>query len=150
MPLKKVSSLKKASSMTGISALILYLSLRFKERLDLHFKKQWCHLSSKQEASNKKKEETPNKEEKEGIYCREVSVNFLLPSYFQVITKVYKDGKEEKRYIWAANFRVQSLERYGRGSLSPSPILILRIWKESFVFSNREPFPQGWGDCLSL
>ena len=61
-------------------------------------------------------------------------VNFLSPSYFQAIAKVYKDGKEEKRYIWGTNFRVQSLGRYGRGSLSPSPIPILKDMKRIDVY----------------
>jgi len=43
------------------------------------------------------------------------------------MTKVYKDGKEEKRYIWGANFRVQSLGGTQRIVISQEKILILRI-----------------------
>jgi len=57
----------------------------------------------------RKKKHRTKKRGKE--FTVEKLVNSLPPSYFQVITKVYKNGKEEKRYIWGANFRVQSLGR---------------------------------------
>ena len=58
-----------------------------------------------------KKEERHRTKKRGREFTVEKLVNSLLPSCFQVMTKVYKDGNEEKRYIWAANFRVQSLER---------------------------------------
>ena len=62
---------------------------------------------SKRRRIRKKKKHRTKKRGRE--FTVEKLVNSLPPSYFQVITKVYKDGKEKKRYIWGANFRVQSL-----------------------------------------
>ncbi len=45
-------------------------------------------------------------------------VNSLLPSSFQVITKVYKDGKEEKQDISGQQILEFSLLEVPRGSLS--------------------------------
>lgn len=61
------------------------------------------HRVSKRRRIRKKKHRT-KKSGRE--FAVEKSVNSLPPSYFQEMTKVYKDGKEEKRYIWGANFRV--------------------------------------------
>jgi hypothetical protein len=62
-------------------------------------------VNKKRRIRKKKKHRTKRGRE----FTGEKLVNSLPPSCFQAITKVYKDGKEEKRYIWAANFRVQSL-----------------------------------------
>lgn len=63
-------------------------------------------LSKRHRIRKKKKHRTKKRGRK---FTVEKLVNSLPPSYFQVMTKVYRDGKEEKRYIWAANFRVPSL-----------------------------------------
>jgi SRSO17 transposase len=63
-------------------------------------------LSKKRRIRKKKKHRTKKRRRE---FTVEKLVNSLLPSCFQEMTKVYKDGKEEKRYIWGANFRVQSL-----------------------------------------
>jgi len=62
---------------------------------------------NKRRRIRKKKKHRTKKRRRE--FTVEKLVNSLPPSYFQVMTKVYKDGKEEKRYIWGASFRVQSL-----------------------------------------
>ena len=62
---------------------------------------------NKKRRIRKKKKHRTKKRGRE--FTVEKLVNSLPPSYFRVITKVYKDGKEEKRHIWGANFRVPSL-----------------------------------------
>jgi len=61
---------------------------------------------NKRRRIRKKKKHRTKKRRRE--FTVEKLVNSLLPSCFQEMTKVYKDGKEQKRYIWAANFGVQS------------------------------------------
>ena len=63
-------------------------------------------LNKRRRIRKKKKHRTKKRKRK---FTVEKLINSLPPSCFQTITKVYKDGKEEKRYIWGANFRVQSL-----------------------------------------
>jgi len=49
-------------------------------------------------------------------------VNSLPPSYFSQMVKVYKDGKEQIRYIWGANFKVSFLDDIKRVVISkPNP-----------------------------
>jgi len=62
---------------------------------------------NKRRRIRKKKKHRTKKRRRE--FTVDKLVNSLPPSCFQEMTKVYKDGKEEKRYIWGANFRVPSL-----------------------------------------
>lgn len=62
---------------------------------------------NKRRRIRKKKKHQTKKRERE--FTGEKLVNSLPPHCFQIITKVYKDEKEEKRYIWGTDFRVYSL-----------------------------------------
>jgi len=105
MLLEKASGSEKFSSITGIFAMILYLSCRLggKKRISTLKTNDIIYPLSKRRRIRKKKHRTKKKGRE---FTVEKLVNFLPPSYFQVMTKVYKNGKEEKRYIWIANFRV--------------------------------------------
>ena len=80
---------------------------------------------NKRRRIRKKKKHRTKKRRRE--FTVEKLVNSLPPNCFQVITKVYRDGKEEKRYIWAANSRVQYLGGTQRIVISQEKIPILRI-----------------------
>jgi len=83
------------------------------------------HRLNKRRRIRKKKRHRTKKRKRK--FTVEKLINSLSPSCFQTITKVYKDGKEEKRYIWGANFRVSSLGGIQRIVISQEKTLILRI-----------------------
>ncbi len=86
---------------------VSFLEIQGKDWISTLKKDDIIYRLNKRRRIRKKKKHRTKKRRRE--FTVEKLVNFLPLSYFQVITKVYQDGKQEKRYIWAANFRVQSL-----------------------------------------
>jgi len=89
------------------SDFVSFLEIQGKDWISTLKSNDVIYRLNKRRRIRKKKKYRTKKRRRE--FTVEKLVNSFPPSCFQAITKVYKDGKEEKRYIWAANFRVQSL-----------------------------------------
>jgi len=89
------------------SDFVSFLEIQGKDWISTLKSNEVIYRLNKRRRIRKKKKHQTKKRRRE--FTVEKLVNSLPPSCFQVITKAYKDGKEEKRYIWGANFKVPSL-----------------------------------------
>ncbi|GAH88537.1 unnamed protein product, partial [marine sediment metagenome] len=81
------------------SDFVSFLEAQGKDWISTLKKDEVIYRLNKRRRIRKKKKHRTKKRRRE--FTVEKLVNSLPPSCFQEMTKVHKDGKEEKRYIWA-------------------------------------------------